>query len=38
MAQDLDRIVQDPLFLVLLDLSKYYDKLEHVHILKTLGG
>ena len=38
MAQDLARIVQDPLFLVLLDLSKAYDTLDHRRLMQTLEG
>ena len=38
MAQDLARIVQDPLFLVLLDLSKAYDTLDLRRLMQTLEG
>ena len=36
MAQDLDRIYQDPLLLVLLDLWKAYDMLDCGCLLQTL--
>ena len=38
MAQDLVSIDQDPLFLVLLDLCKSYDTINHVRILHNFEG
>ena len=36
-TQELASVDQYPLFLVLLDLSKYYDNLDHGRMLKTLA-
>ena len=36
LAQDLSRINQDPLFLLFLDLRKYYDTVDQDHLLITL--
>ena len=38
LAQDLESVDQDPLFLVFLDLRKAYENLDCGHIPKTLGG
>ena len=38
LAQEMESVDQDLLFLVFMDLIKAYDKLERVCILETLEG